>query len=162
MITTFSRQAMPLVRFRSNDRVRLLPPDLCDCGRTSIALWEAGTISRYDDMIKIKATNVWPQTVDQAVFLFEEIEEYNGRVFIDENGREVARVSLEFKKLALDDAAKADILRRLGAKIKEMTQVSMEVEDVPNGTLPRFEYKVRRWTDERIEGLERVRYIEKE
>jgi phenylacetate-coenzyme A ligase PaaK-like adenylate-forming protein len=27
--------------------------------------------------------------------------------------------------------------------------------------LPRFEYKVRRWTDERVEGLERVKYIEK-
>jgi phenylacetate-CoA ligase len=162
VITTFSRQAMPLVRFRSNDRVRLLPPDLCDCGRTSRALWEVGTVSRYDDMIKIKATNVWPQTVDEAVFSFDEIEEYNGRVFIDENGQEVARVSLEFKKTALDDSAKAAILQRLAAKIKEMTQVSMALEEVPYDTLPRFEYKVRRWTDERIEGLDRIKYIEKE
>jgi len=162
VVTTFSRQAMPLVRFRSNDRVRLLPPDLCDCGRTSRALWEVGTVSRYDDMIKIKATNVWPQTVDEAVFSFDEIDEYNGRVIIDENGQEVARVSLEFKKTGLDDSAKAAILRRLGAKIKEMTQVSMALEEVPYGTLPRFEYKVRRWTDERIEGLERIKYIEKE
>jgi len=142
--------------------VRLLPPDLCDCGRTSRALWEVGTVSRYDDMIKIKATNVWPQAVDEAVFSFDEIEEYNGRVFIDENGQEVARVRLEFKKMALDDSAKAAVLRRLGAKIKEITQVSMALEEVPYGTLPRFEYKVRRWTDERIEGLERVKYIAKE
>ena len=162
VVTTFSRQAMPLVRFRSNDRVRLLPPDLCDCGRTSTALWEVGTVSRYDDMIKIKATNVWPQTVDEAVFSFDEIEEYNGRVFIDENGQEVARVSLEFKKMTLEDSAKTVILRRLAAQIKEKTQVSMALEEVPYGTLPRFEYKVRRWTDERIEGLERIKYIEKE
>jgi phenylacetate-CoA ligase len=113
-------------------------------------------------MIKIKATNVWPQTVDKAVFSFDEIGEYNGRVFIDENGQEVAKVSLEFKKTVRDDSAKAAILRRLGAKIKEMTQVSMALEEVPYGTLPRFEYKVRRWSDERIEGLERVKYIEKE
>jgi phenylacetate-CoA ligase len=112
-------------------------------------------------MIKIKATNVWPQTVDEAVFSFDEIEEYNGRVFIDENGQEVARVSLEFKKTVLDDPAKKTILSRLGAKIKEMTQVSMALEEVPYGTLPRFEYKVRRWTDERIEGLKRIKYIEK-
>jgi phenylacetate-CoA ligase len=161
VVTTFSRQAMPLVRFRSNDRVRLLPPDLCDCGRTSRALWEVGTVSRYDDMIKIKATNIWPQTVDEAVFSFDEIEEYNGRVFIDKNGQEVARIHLEFKKTALDDTAKDTILRQLGTKIKEMTQVSMALEEVPYGTLPRFEYKVRRWTDERIEGLERIKYIEK-
>ena len=160
VVTTFSRHAMPLVRFRSNDRVRLLPSDLCDCGRTSTALWEAGTISRYDDMLKIKATNVWPQTVDEAVFSFDEIEEYNGRVFIGENGREVARISLEFKKSSLDDSAKAALLQRLGEKIKELTHVSMELEEVPKGSLPRFEYKVRRWTDERIEGLERVKYLE--
>jgi phenylacetate-CoA ligase len=161
VVTTFSRSAMPLIRFRSNDRVRRLPHDLCYCGRTSRALWEVGTVARYDDMIKIKATNVWPQTVDEAVFSFDEIEEYNGRVFIDDNGQEIAKVSFEFNKAGLDDEAKSAILHRLGGKIKEMTQVSMQLEEVPPGKLPRFEYKVRRWTDERIEGLERVEYIEK-
>ena len=38
VVTTFSRSAMPLIRFRSNDRVRRLPYDLCDCGRTSQTL----------------------------------------------------------------------------------------------------------------------------
>jgi phenylacetate-CoA ligase len=161
VVTTFSRAAMPLIRFRSNDRVRLLPPDLCDCGRTSRALWEVGTISRYDDMIKIKATNVWPQTVDASVFSFAEIEEYNGRVFIDENGQEVAKLRLEFKKTAVDGAVKMAVLGKLADKIKEMTQVTMQLEEVPYGTLPRFEYKVRRWTDERVKGLEQVKYIEK-
>jgi hypothetical protein len=37
----------------------------------------------------------------------------------------------------------------------------MKVAEAPAGTLPRFEYKARRWTDERISGLERVKYIEK-
>jgi len=161
VVTTFSRKAMPLIRFRSNDRVKLLPPDLCDCGRTSRALWEVGTISRYDDMIKIKATNVWPQTVDEAVFSFDEIDEYNGRVFITEGGREVARVSVEFKKISLEDREKAALLKKLGEKIKEATQVTMKIEEVPHGTLPRFVYKVQRWTDERVEGLERVKYLEK-
>jgi phenylacetate-CoA ligase len=82
-------------------------------------------------------------------------------VFIDKTGQEVARISLEFKKTALDDTAKQTILRRLGVKIKEMTQVPMALEEVPYGSLPRFEYKVRRWTDERVEGLERIKYIEK-
>ena len=161
VITTFSREAMPLIRFRSNDRVRVLPPDPCDCGRTSRALWEVGTISRYDDMIKIKATNVWPQAVDQAVFSYAQIEEHNGRVFITEDGMEVAKVSVEFKKMKMDDETKQSVLRKLSEKIKEATQVTMAVEEVPYGTIPRFEYKVRRWTDERIKGLERVKYLEK-
>ncbi len=161
VVTTFSREAMPLIRFRSNDRVRLLPPGLCDCGRTSRALWEVGTISRYDDMLKIKATNVWPQTVDEAVFSFDEIEEYNGNVFIDKNGQEIAKLKIEFKKELMDESNKAIIFGKLADKIKTMTQVTMKLEEVPYGTLPRFEYKVRRWTDERVEGLKRVKYIEK-
>ncbi len=161
VVTTFSRKAMPLVRFRTNDRVRLLPPDICDCGRMSRALWEVGTVSRYDDMIKIKATNVWPQTVDDAAFSFDEIEEYNGRVFIADNGEEVVQLSIEFKKAGLEDSAKAVIVGKLGEKIKAMTQVTMQLAEVPGGTLPRFEYKVRRWTDERVEGLQRVKFIEK-
>ncbi len=112
-------------------------------------------------MLKIKATNVWPQTVDEAVFSFDEIEEYNGNVFIDENGQEVAKLKIEFKKVSLDESNKAVILRKLGDKIKTMTQVTMKLEEVPYGTLPRFEYKVRRWTDERVEGLKRVKFIEK-
>jgi hypothetical protein len=38
----------------------------------------------------------------------------------------------------------------------------MALEEVPYGTLPRFGYKMRRWTDERIEGLKGVKYIEKQ
>jgi hypothetical protein len=33
----------------------------------------------------------------------------------------------------------------------------MILEAVPHGTLPRFECKVRRWTDERVQGLERIK-----
>jgi phenylacetate-CoA ligase len=160
VLTTFSRKAMPLIRFRSNDRIRLLPPDLCDCGRMSSGLWEIGTISRYDDMFKIKATNVWPQTVDEAVFSFDEIDEYNGRIFITDAGQEIGKVSVEFKNMTFEDGDKNEILKRLSRKIKEATQVTMQVEEVAYGTLPRFEYKVQRWTDERVKGLEKVKYLE--
>jgi phenylacetate-coenzyme A ligase PaaK-like adenylate-forming protein len=57
----------------------------------------------------------------------------------------------------METMSRADIIRRIGERIKEMTQVTMEIEAVPQGTLPRFEYKVRRRTDERVEGLERVK-----
>jgi hypothetical protein len=36
-----------------------------------------------------------------------------------------------------------------------------DLEAVPHSTLPHFEYKVRRLTDERVGGLERIKYIEK-
>ena len=92
---------------------------------------------------------------------FDETEEYSGRICIQENGRESAKISAEFKNQTLGEGAKSSVLTRLRVKLKEMTQVTMDIEAVPKGSLPRFEYKVRRWTDERLEGLERVRYREK-
>ena len=112
-------------------------------------------------MIKIKATNVWPQNVDEAVFSCEEIAEYSGTVFITDKGQEIALIKVEFAKPSLDDESRSEILNQLGNKIKEMTQVTMKIEEVPPGSLPRFEYKARRWTDDRITGLDRVQYIEK-
>ncbi|MBI2848972.1 MAG: AMP-binding protein [Chloroflexi bacterium] len=160
IVTTFQRNGCPLIRFRQGDKIRLLPPGACDCGRTA-NVWECGTISRYDDMIKIKATNVWPQAVDDVLFKYDEIDEYHGRVFIGDGGREVARVTLEFRKHITDGELKQRILSQLPEELRRKTGVSIEVEEAPYGTVPRFEYKARRWTDEREVGLQRVKWVEK-
>jgi phenylacetate-coenzyme A ligase PaaK-like adenylate-forming protein len=111
-------------------------------------------------MIKVKGVNIWPQTIDAAVFAVEEIEEYNGRVWIHDDGHETVSLKAEFKPGAGDEPSRRAILDRLRATLRETTQVTMDVDEVPHGTLPRFECKARRWTDERIKGLERVSYLE--
>lgn len=160
IITTLERQAVPLVRFRMSDKVRLLPPESCPCGRTTM-IWEAGTVARYDDMIKMKMTNVWPQAVDEVMFLHPEVDEYNGRIYLDEAGREQVRVNVEFKAGRASAQQRAAILDEISHTLKAKTQVSMLLDEVPFGTVERFEFKARRWTDERKSGLERVKYIDK-
>lgn len=159
VLTTFAREAVPLIRFRTNDKVRLLPPDSCDCGRT-VGCWEAGTATRYDEMIKMKGQNVWPSAVDEVMFHGPEIDEYRGRVFLDQDGKEQAKVSFEFRA----DVG-PEVRRRITSGLREVMKakigVSVEFEEVPFGTIPRVDYKVRRWTDERIAGLERVEFLEK-
>jgi phenylacetate-CoA ligase len=160
VFTTFCRQAVPLIRFRTNDKVRLLAPDSCDCGRT-VGCWEVGTITRYDEMLKIKGQNVWPSAVDEVLFAGPEIDEYRGRVFIDQEGKEQAKISLEFRRDLTDPERKQQILRELPEIMKRKIGVSVDFEEVPFGTIPRVDYKVRRWTDERETGLERVEFLEK-
>ena len=160
VITTLERQAVPLVRFRMSDKVRLMPPDSCPCGRTTM-IWEAGTVARYDDMIKMKMTNVWPQLVDDVIFAHEAVDEYNGRVYLDEAGRECVSVKLEFKQGLAEGARRADIVGLIARTLKEKTQVTMEVEEAPFGVIERFEFKARRWTDERKTGLDRIKYLDK-
>lgn len=157
VVTTLYRQGSPLVRFRTKDRVTYLPHNYCACGR-NFDIWEPGTIARYDDMMKIKGTNVWPETVDRVVFGCPEVEEYSGKVTIDDRGREEVILSLEFKNRGYPEDMKAAILKKIGHGIKERVGISVTIKEVPFGTLERFTFKVRRWTDERRERLDRVTY----
>ena len=159
-VTTFNRIATPLLRFRHGDRVRLLPPGYCRCGRTGSCL-EAGTIARYDDMLKVKGVNVWPDATDAVLFSYPEVDEYNARVYVDQSaGREEIDMRVAFKTGA-DTARREQILVRLPEQLRERTGVSMTVREVTPEQIERFEYKAMRWTDERITGLQKVKFREK-
>ncbi len=160
VVTTFNRIATPLVRFRHGDRVRLLPPGYCRCGRTGPCL-EAGTIARYDDMIKVKGVNIWPDATDAVLFSYPEVDEYNARVYVDQHaGREEIAMRVAFKTGA-DTARREQILVRLPEQLRERTGVSMAVREATPEQIERFEYKAMRWTDERISGLQKVKFKEK-
>jgi phenylacetate-coenzyme A ligase PaaK-like adenylate-forming protein len=109
-------------------------------------------------MMKIRAQNVWPEAVDGIVFDHAEIDEYQGRVYLDERGREKVDVLIEFKANPLAGETKSKILSELTMEIRRGIGVSMELSEAPQGSLERFVFKTRRWTDERKEGLERVLY----
>lgn len=154
--TTLFREAFPILRFRTGDRVRLMPP--CACGRPLMSI-QAGTVARYDDMMKIRGQNLWPDAVDKIVFSSGEIEEYSGLVFVDREGRETVEVAVEFKPaLALGEAGRSQRVAAISTEINQKLNVRMEVREAPYLTLPRFEFKTRRWTDERRAGRDFVRY----
>jgi phenylacetate-CoA ligase len=160
VVTTFNRIATPLLRFRHGDRVRLLPSDYCPCGRTGPCL-EAGTIARYDDMIKVKGVNVWPDATDAVLFSYPEVDEYNARVYVDQSaGREEVDLKVAFKTETVAMRRK-EILARLPGQLRDRTGVGMEVREVTPDQIERFEYKAIRWTDERISGLQKVKFKEK-
>ena len=155
--TTLFREAFPIIRFRTGDRVRLMP-EPCTCGRPFLSI-EAGTVARYDDMMRIRAQNLWPDAVDKIVFAIGDMEEYAGLVYIDSDGRETVELSVEFKPgAAPDPAARAGRIADLAREIQVKLNVRMEIREAPYLTLPRFEFKTRRWTDQRRAGREFVHY----
>ncbi len=158
VLTNLFREGSPLVRFRTNDRVRVFPDDACNCGRPTSCI-EAGTIARYDDMMKIRTQNVWPEAVDAIILAHPEIEEYQGRVSVDERGREKVDVSVEFKVEMLVEENKGKLLSDLTGELRRGVGVSMDLTEVPARSLERFVFKTRRWTDERKIGLERVLHM---
>jgi phenylacetate-CoA ligase len=111
-------------------------------------------------MLKIKGQNIWPLAVEEVIFAYKEVEEYNGHVYLAEGGAEEVTVSLEFKKDTAS-AVKSRILEALPIQLRDRTGVRMMVGEVPHGTIPRFEYKAIRWTDDRQKGLTKVKFTEK-
>ena len=62
--TVLAREAAPLLRYRSNDHVRVLAAEPCECGRTSVRL---RCVGRLDDMIIVRGVNVFPSAVQDIV-----------------------------------------------------------------------------------------------
>ncbi len=153
LVTNLDIQASPVIRFRTGDRARYFQARDCSCGRPWHCI-EAGTVGRYDDMLKIRGNNVWPITVDGAVFAFAEVDEYTGRVYVDAKGRTEVEVRLAFKPEVEARAAedRRALLARIGEAVHEKTNVKMILEQVSRDALPDYHYKARRWNDERQAG----------
>ncbi|MEE8109428.1 MAG: AMP-binding protein [bacterium] len=151
VITPLDAEASPLIRFATGDRVRHLPADLCACGRTFDGI-EAGTNSRFDDMIRVKGVNLWPEAVDNVVFRFPDVREYRGEVALGPGEREEVCVRVE-----LDGGVSAETGRQLCARLAEELRAALGLRfdvspwegETLYGAYKEGLHKSRRWTDRR-------------
>lgn len=157
VITHLDKQASPLVRFRSGDRVTWHPFSRCGCGR-ELDVIEAGSIGRVDDMLKVKGQNIWPTELEALIFAHDEVDEFQACVLIGSQGRDELELRFSLKSTAPPDRAEA-MRSTLQQELKEATQVSFRVIAVPAAELPHFtnpDKKARRWSDDRQAGLARA------
>lgn len=150
VITNLDVEGSPLLRFKTYDRMRWLGAT-CPCGRPSAAI-EAGTMDRYDDMVKVRGMNVWPQTIDDILF-GAGVDEYTAAVSVDDAGLEQVDIRLAFA--AGQGAHHEALVAQLCEEIKVKTNVTMRLEEVERAALPTFEFKAVRWTDRRQADLAR-------
>src|SRR2546430_4602188 len=133
VLTNLGRWCMPVIRYRTGDRVRAVR-GACSCGRTLVKL-VGGIAGRVDDMVTVRGVNVFPSAIEAIVRRFDEVGEY--RV-------ELARVR-EMDELRCIVEAPADVAGRVGEAIHREPGIRCPVESVAPGTLPRFEMKAKRF-----------------
>jgi phenylacetate-CoA ligase len=68
VLTTLTKRAMPLVRYRTGD-ITTLTDEPCACGRTSVRM--ARVRARSDDMLVIKGVNLYPSEVEGTLLGIE-------------------------------------------------------------------------------------------
>ena len=141
VITTLRREAHPLIRFRTHDRVRLAT-DRCSCGRTSVRFHVLG---RGDDMFIVRGINVFPLAVAAIVDEFRPLLSGEFRIILDEPPPLVVppRLLVEASPAARADDL-AHVADTLTARIRGVLVFSPAVEIVASGTFPRSEQKTRR------------------
>jgi len=65
VITTLTKEAFPLIRYRTRD-ITSLDYTPCDCGRTLVRMKRLSR--RSDDMLIIRGVNVYPSQIEEAVY----------------------------------------------------------------------------------------------
>jgi phenylacetate-CoA ligase len=139
VVTNLGRTASPVIRYRTGDIVvRRLTP--CPCGRTWARL-EGGILGRADDMVNIKGVNVYPVGIETVVRRFAEVVEFRSIVTAEHAMRSLT-VEIELAPQADDAAA---VAARVAYQLREALGLTVAVNVVPGGTLPRFEMKASRF-----------------
>lgn len=148
VLTTLTREAMPVLRYRTRD-LTTLTREPCACGRTTARIdWFTG---RVDDMLVIRGVNVFPSAIEEVLLRFAELSP-NYRIFVDRppNGLDAMTVEVEHHAHArIDDLAAFSA--RVRARLAEVLLVSLGARVVPPGTIERIEAgKAKRVYDRRV------------
>ena len=134
VITSLCREALPVIRFRTGDRGRILSREVCGCGRTGLRL---DTISgRLDDMLIISGVNFFPSQVEQALLKIPGVLPNYRMTIEDSHG---------IKRLRVDVEAEEGVTGYMIEKqLKEVLGFSPDGDVHKPGTLPRQEGKAKR------------------
>ena len=148
VLTTLTREAMPIIRYRTSDLTSILP-GACPCGRTHSRLDRIK--GRTDDMLIIKGVNIFPVQVEQALMEVPEVGQNYLIIMESIDGMDTMRVKVEMRS----DIFKED-MRYLTQMQKKITQelrnellVTPKVELVQPNSLPRSPGKAVRVKDRR-------------
>ena len=153
VITTLAKEAVPLIRYRTRDITRIIPGP-CTCG--SIMPRHSRIKGRTDDMIKFRAVNIYPSSLDALISDIPELgSEYQIHLSRDTSERGVMRIVVERAEQSAS-GADPEPGKKLEWLVKKKLLVSPTVEVVDYGSLPRSVRKSQRVFDTRLNDEEIV------
>ncbi|MCP5073531.1 MAG: phenylacetate--CoA ligase [Rhodobacteraceae bacterium] len=145
VITTLTKEAMPMIRYRTRDITRLTD-EPCVCGRTHLRIMRVD--GRDDDMMIIRGVNVYPSQVESVLVGLEGLAPHYQIRRFKEGPLESMGVDVEVLPDVGQDAqelvTKASEVRH---QIKSIIGVSCDVVVKQPGEIPRSEGKAVRVID---------------
>ncbi len=148
VFTTLTKEAMPLIRYRSRDISKMLDSPSCECGRTHRRYSEIK--GRTDDMIKVSGISFWPSQVETILLRNLELgPEY--RIQISKaNSIDRMSIVVESKDKIGDETTRMRMSEKLAFDLHEALLFTPNVTIVDPNSFPRIEGgKTKRVFDER-------------
>jgi phenylacetate-CoA ligase len=148
VFTTITKEAFPLVRYRTRD-ISVLYPQPCKCGRTMVRMERVS--GRSDDMLIIRGVNVFPSQIESVLMNIKGVEPHY-LLFVDRKGNlDTLDVHVEVNEKVFSDEVKdlQALGRKIEKEIKDLLGVTAGVKLVEPKTIQRSEGKAQRVIDKR-------------
>ena len=147
VFTSLTKEAMPVIRYRTRDLTRLLPP-------TSRAFRRFGKITgRSDDMLIIRGVNVFPTQIEEQILRDKRLAGIYQICLSRDGHLDEVEVQCELQREwsgRIDDAQRRAIAQELQHHIKTLVGISTHVSVLDADRIPRTQTgKARRVVDNR-------------
>jgi phenylacetate-CoA ligase len=146
VLTSLTKRAMPVVRYRTRDLTRLLPGTAYPAFRRMQKV-----TGRTDDMMIVRGVNVFPTQIEEQILAVEGLAPHYTCVLTRPGNLDELTVRVESLVDRPEDpaAGAGSLATALGERIKNRVGVTARVEVVAPGTLERSTGKARRIDDRR-------------
>ena len=148
VLTTLSKYAMPMIRYRTRDLTRIIA-EPCECGRTLRRIDRIST--RSDDMFIIRGVNVFPSQIESALLSVPGTTANYHITLRTIRDVDNIEVTVELTPELFSDQVREmeELRRRISDAIESVIGLRISLKLAAPGSIPRSEGKAKRVTDER-------------
>ncbi len=148
VLTTLSKKAMPVIRYRTHD-ITVLLTGPSKCGRTIRRIRRIS--HRSDDMFIIRGVNVFPSQIETAMLAIEGTLPHYQIVLTREKGLDEVEVQIEVTPQIFSDTVGAmeAMRRKLATAIEKTVNIRVKLTLVEPNTIERSQGKAKRVIDKR-------------
>jgi len=148
VITTITKQGIPLIRYRTRD-ITSITYEPCICGRTHARISRLS--GRSDDMLIIRGVNVYPSQIESILVTIEGVEPHYLLIVDRTENLDTLQIQVEVDERVFSDEIKVlqGLSRRIEKEIKDILGVTCSVKLVEPKTIQRSEGKAKRVIDNR-------------
>jgi phenylacetate-CoA ligase len=147
-VTCLTKQAFPLIRYRTRDISRLLR-EPCACGRTLVRMERVS--GRTDDMLIIRGVNVFPSQIESVLVTVEGIEPHYEIVVSRTGSLDDIEIRVEVSEEIFSDEVKGleDLRKKICHEIESVLGLTATIRLVEPKSIARSEGKAKRVIDNR-------------